>query len=328
MARLKELIQAARQYLAWESIWEDRETLNLDEFQRRQAETKRKASDDTISARIPETYQWLLVPKQDDPKGAIEWAEIRLQGQDSLAARAAKKLKTEELLLTQLGGTRLRFELDRVPLWRGNHVGVKQLIDDFAQYLYLPRLKNSDVLSEAIQGGAALLTWQTETFAYAEGWDEARRRYVGLQAGQQVKAVIADGRSLIVKPELAAAQAAEAARPAPSGVPSETGASPARPGATAGETSIATGPQPTPAKPKQPCRFHGAIPLDSARIGPDAGRIAEEVVQHLSRLVDSRVEVILEIHADIPYGVPDHIVRTVTENCRTLKFQDHGFEDE
>jgi hypothetical protein len=25
--------------------------------------------------------------------------------------------------------------------------------------------------------------------------------------------------------------------------------------------------------------------------------------------------------------VPEKVVRTVTENCRTLKFQDHGFEE-
>ncbi len=32
-----------------------------------------------------------------------------------------------------------RMELDRVPLWRGSHVAVKQLIEDFGRYLYLPR---------------------------------------------------------------------------------------------------------------------------------------------------------------------------------------------
>lgn len=37
-------------------------------------------------------------------------------------------------------------ELDKVPLWRGDHVTLKQLVEDFAQYLYLPRLKDSDVL--------------------------------------------------------------------------------------------------------------------------------------------------------------------------------------
>ena len=82
--RLRELQSAVRQFLAWDSIWDDRETLNLDPFQTKQAETKLRTSDETVDARIPETFQWLLVPGQSDPKGDIEWTEIRLQGQDSL----------------------------------------------------------------------------------------------------------------------------------------------------------------------------------------------------------------------------------------------------
>ena len=40
--------------------------------------------------------------------------------------RASKKLKSDELLLAGFAGTRLRMELDRVPLWRGDHVAIKQ----------------------------------------------------------------------------------------------------------------------------------------------------------------------------------------------------------
>ena len=79
------------------------------------------------------------------------------------------------------------------------------------------------------------------------------------------------------------------------------------------------------AKPK---RFHGTAVLDTARVGRDASRIAEEVVSHLSGLVGASVRVTIEIEADIPEGASDQIVRIVTENSRTLKFSDHGFEKE
>ena len=36
----------------------------------------------------------------------------------------------------------------------------------------------------------------------------------------------------------------------------------------------------------------------------------------------------LEIEAEIPNGAPDNVVRTVTENGRTLKFKSQGFERE
>ncbi|MGA7178357.1 MAG: hypothetical protein WBX11_02055 [Thiobacillaceae bacterium] len=79
------------------------------------------------------------------------------------------------------------------------------------------------------------------------------------------------------------------------------------------------------AKPK---RFHGSVTLDTARMGRDAGRIAEEVIAHLAGLVGADVTVTLEVEAVIPEGVPDSVVRTVTENSRTLKFRSQGFEKE
>ncbi len=324
--RLRELQQAVRQYLAWTSIWEEREKLNLDPFQAKQAETKRKGADETVKARIPETYQWLIVPGQSDPKGNPEWTDIRLQGQDGLAARAAKKLRNEELLMTQLGGTRLRHELDRIPLWRGNHVGVKQLADDMARYLYLPRLRDEDVLVEAVRDGLGCLTWREETFAYAEGFDEARGRYKGLRGGQAGQ-VLLDGHALLVKPDAAAPQIEAESRKLDPALGGKTGGGPVT--VTGGGTD-GGGRGGGPAVIETPPtlrRFHGSVELDPLRLGRDAGRIAEEVVQHLTRLVGAQVRVTLEIEAELPDGASEKLVRDVTENCRTLKFDTYGFEE-
>ena len=40
------------------------------------------------------------------------------------------------------------------------------------------------------------------------------------------------------------------------------------------------------------------------------------------------VEVTLEIEAEIPDGALEQVVRTVTENARTLDFRSQGFEEE
>ena len=81
--------------------------------------------------------------------------------------------------------------------------------------------------------------------------------------------------------------------------------------------------QPATALPK---RFHGSVLLDETRVGRDASRIADEVISHLSGLMGATVRVTLEIEAEIPSGAPDNVVRTVTENGRTLKFSSQGFE--
>jgi predicted AAA+ superfamily ATPase len=325
--RLRELEQSVRQYLAWLSIWDDRVTLNLDQFQTRQAETKRKSADEAIDLRITEAYQWLLVPGQPDPKGEVAWTDLKLQGQDSLATRAAKKLKNEESLVTQMGGVRLRTELDRIPLWTGNHVSIKQLAEYMARYLYLPRLRDEQVLLAAIQEGVSSLTWQRETFAYAEGWDEQRQRYLGLRAGQSMR-VVSDDRSLLVKPDVATAQfdAERQPDPFPTKGP-EPGHGPGSVSTTqltgAGRSASTTITPQTP----QLRRFHGSVTLDARRLGRDASRIAEEVVQHLSSIVGADVQITLDIHAELPENASDKLVRDVTENCSTLNFNDFGFEE-
>lgn len=75
-------------------------------------------------------------------------------------------------------------------------------------------------------------------------------------------------------------------------------------------------------------RFPGTAKIDANRPSRDADQIASAVVPHLSGLVGATVTVTIEIEADIPSGAPDNVVWTVTENCRTLKFENQGFEEE
>ena len=314
--RLQDLDEAVRKYLAWASILAEKETLDLSPFQVRQAETQKQAADAAVTARLPETYQWLLVPEQKTPQAAVEWHALRLTGADALAVRASKKLRIEDLLITSLGSTILRKHLDEVPLWRGDHVAIRQLVEDFARYLYLPRLTGPEVLAQAMRDGVALLTWQSDTFAYAERFDEAGGRYRGLRGGQVV-ALGAEDAGLIVKPEVARRQLEAEAPPALGPGPKP---SPDPSGGRAGDS------EPTPVPPRLPRRFHGTVSLDPTRVGRDAGRIAEEVIAHLVGQPGAEVSVTLEIEAHFPDGASEQTVRTVTENSRTLKFKSHGFE--
>lgn len=316
--RLQDLEDAVCWYLAWESIIQDIEVLNLPPHQQRQAETRREESDRAVTARLPETYQWLLVPTQDDPQGDIKWQELRLQGNEGLAVRASRKLKDEDKLRIKLAGTLLRMELDRVPLWRGNHVEIRQLVQDFARYLYLPRLKNPSVLIEAVKDGVALLSWERDSFAYADSFDQSMQRYRGLRVNQSIALSDAEPLGLLVKPEVAKRQLEEEREPELSGQMQ----------VSEGRVPAGTSERETKAQAVLRRRFHGSVALNPIRVGSDAARIAEEVIVHLASLPSANVQVILEIEANVQPGVPDHVIRIVTENCRALKFTDHGFEEE
>jgi hypothetical protein len=75
-------------------------------------------------------------------------------------------------------------------------------------------------------------------------------------------------------------------------------------------------------------RFHGTVALDATRVGCDAGKVAEEVLAHLSGQPGAEVDVTLEITVRLPDGASEQTVRTVSENARTLKFTSQGFEEE
>jgi hypothetical protein len=120
---------------------------------------------------------------------------------DALAERASKKLRNDEYLVVNFASSRLRMEMDRVPLWRGNHVPIRQLVEDFARYLYLPRLQTTTVLLNAVRDGLSLLTWQHDAFAYAESYDESAGRYRGLRSGPRANITEGDT-GLLVLPEV------------------------------------------------------------------------------------------------------------------------------
>ena len=182
------------------------------------------------------------------------------------------------------------------------------------------------MLLSAIQDGLQLLLWQQESFAYADSYAEDKGRYLGLRSGKPISLTESNLMGLLVKPEVAWEQLENdriVVTPPPPG-----GGTTLPPSHSRGPGPAVIGPLPiAPIEPAKPKRFHGSVKLDATRVGRDAGRIGDEVIAHLVGLMGSRVTVTLEIAAEIPTGVPENVVRTVTENARTLKFTDQGFEE-
>ncbi len=324
--RLSELEQAVRSWLAWTSIKQDEEQLNLDASTKRQVDKQVQNHEDTINARLLETFCHLIVPTQEGTN-PIEWSVSRLQGGDSLVMRASKKLKNEQQLITEWSPALLRMELDRW-LWKeADHISVRQLWEYLAQYLYLSRLRNEEVLTAAVRSGAGSLTWG-DYFAYASGV-KSDGSYMGLVAGS-IPSVSLDGASVLVKPEAAKKQREEEAKKQeipPVYPPGETTS-------TNGVSDVGTAgadlfPPETIESKKEVVlrRFHGTVELDATRLGRDAGRISDEVLTHLTSLLGAKAKIVLEIDVEVPGGIPEDKMRIINENCNTLKFKRHGFEE-
>jgi hypothetical protein len=312
--RLEELHDATRQYLAWSSIYNQREELNLDAFQTTQARTKAESANETVHLRIRETWVLVLVPRQTDPAGGVQWEEVKLSVADKpLAERTATKLVAEELLLPVFGSVRLKMELDKY-LWKDrDHVSFAELAEYFPRYLYLPRIVGRETLERSVQDVVAQAV-AGDLFAVAEAFDEASGKYLGLRlGGGGVFALMPS--TLIVKADIAQRQTKPPDPPPDIDPPVLP---PVKPDPT----------KPDPMVKQRPTRFFGSVRLDNQRLGSSAGKVVEEVVQHLATLPGAEVDVRLEIHVRVPGGIGESVVRTVTENCNTLKFDSKGFEGE
>ncbi|MCL2099476.1 MAG: hypothetical protein FWH24_03440, partial [Oscillospiraceae bacterium] len=328
MASLK---QAVRLYIAWKSIKDDSEDLNLDAAQNRETENNLQRANETVESRIKEAYCWLLVPyiDKDTDMKTIVWDNIRISGgSDNIITKAAKKMLQNEAVITQWAPALLRMELDNI-LWReADNISIKKLWEYLCTYCYLPRLANENVLNDTIQTGAN----SAEYFAIASAYDGSR--YIDLKFNQHISMVEHSG--YLVKPDKAKNQLAEeeAKRRAdenfnnPEDTNTETKPTVYTPlsefeGSEIiyDENSII---KPEPPKNK---RFFMSAELDVTRINRDVQKYVEEIIQHLTSVDGAKVKISIEVEAESADGFTQQTVRTISENCQTLKIRDSGFEN-
>lgn len=331
------LQQTVRRYLAWKYIKENSEDLNLDAAQNRETDNNLARFNKTVDDQIKETYCWLLVPyidKAADLKTII-WDTIRISGgNETIIGRAANKMRQNEQIITKWAPALLKMELDNVLWTSSNHIQIKVLWDYLCTYCYLPRLADESVLLDAISAGLA----STEYFAYAAGFDGTR--YLDLKYNRSVEMVdrsaylvkVSTAQKLLAEDE-AKRQAAETeAQDAQQGLDSDTErtTSASRQDVSEGSTQHFVPAPSTPAPPAElpkNKRFYMSVSLDTTRIGRDVQRLVEEVITHLTTAEGTQVEVSLEVNVQAPGGISQQLVRTVSENCRTLHVDDFGFEE-
>jgi len=327
--QLECLADNTAKYLAWESIIAEKEELNLDPSQAKQAHNRLQDSDQDVENQISQTYQWLLVPEQPDPQEAIVWKATRLRSPEpSLALSASQKAVHEAYLSDTYAAENLCLEFLETFIWtKKNHISLQDLWEYLTKYIYLPRLKDENVLLEAIASGVYSTVW-SQWFAYAQGFDPETETYQELKAGESINPTIAQN-SLIVKPDVAQKQLQLMQQPSPNSLGQYSTASPGQESQAhiiVGETITAANYGASLADKPSHRRFYGVVEIDALRLNRDVGIISDEVIQHLISLKNTKVKITLEIQAEIPEGIPDNVARTIMENCQTLKFQQQGLE--
>ena len=318
---MQALKQGVRLFLAWKSIKDDKDDLNLDAAQNREADENLRRCDETVDARIKEAYCWLLVPyidKNEDLKTII-WDSIKISGgNESIILKAEKKMLQNEAVITAWAPALLKMELDNL-LWReADSIAIKKLWEYLSTYCYLPRLANENVLNEAIRTGVD----RAEYFAYCSGIDGLR--YVDLKFNQSIDMVERSG--YLVKTDAAKKQLEEEEAKRRAEANAKTGSESDGYAATSNVGELLTVNNAPPEIIQKNKRFFMSAEIDTTRINRDVQKLVEEIIQHLTSVDGAQVKVSMEVEAVSADGFSQQTVRTVSENCRTMRIKESGFE--
>ena len=310
---------AFNDYLGWSHVLTNEADLDLTQNQKNQASQRQAQANQTVTSRLLQTFTWALVPTQPDPGAPFVIRETKVEGQsESLADRVSRRLGNDGDLSTRQAAATIRLAIGKVPqIWKDGHVSLGALWDLYSQYPYMPRLRDRRVLNEGIVDMPMI--WQTDAFALATGYDDAAERYIGLWTPEDKgTAPAATDSLLLVRPDIAAKQRdAEVPLPVDPDPDEPVIDDPDRP---------PTG-RPDIVFPNAKTRFYGVKTLNSDKIALDFKNIADEVLAHLRADVNTNVVVRIEIEATDATGFDEGKVRTVSENARTLKFDQSSFEE-
>jgi uncharacterized protein len=178
--------------------------------------------------------------------------------------------------------------------------------EDTLRYLYLPRLKNPDVLAHAIQSGAK----SRDFFATAYG--QSGEKFDGFQFGDA--SIQFDDTLLLIKPEAAKAYEASQVKPVEPTIVEHPP-----------ENIIVDGDNGDMHQTRARS-FHCMAEVASATAKMRLVQIADETIAVLSSDPNAAVKIAVDIAAEFPNGATDQVKRAVSENARSLGLKSADWE--
>jgi Protein of unknown function (DUF499)/Swt1-like HEPN len=317
--------EIARKFIAWRSIVNDEKiSANLTRAQYEDAQSRMHQSADGLTQRVRSTWSHVLYPVQSVETGnssgpatgfAIEHTSVvnRAPGKP-IPQVVYDKLRTSGVIVDELGPDTFMAEIRKIWEDATPHVSVATLLDWFASYVYLPRLRDDVTLTNAIEKLVAKIDTPV---AFAESFHEATGEYHGISKWSLGLPDVAKGllvwrKMLLQQDESAQGEGA--------------GESVDKTGKPADKSKSGLG----PGDQRRPKRFFGSITLDPDKAGLQVAKIAEEILFELGRPKGAKLILTLEIEGSAADGYPDDIIDVVRSNIRDLKLDVNtiGFEEE
>ena len=310
---MSRLMDSARTALAWKSIVDDADNGQLEILpaQRKNADTEVKSANAALPRTARECFRWLLCPVQDVPtaaKSEIESHTVSTSG-GTAAAEIDRVCKDNELIIEEWAPTHLRTRLKSL-YWDDSRpaASAMKFWEDSLRYLYLPRLKDKNVLARVVRSGSA----GRDFFGTAYG--HAGDEFEGFDFGSGEARL--DDSLLLIEPGVAKAYAIRQ-KSIIIVQPPDLEVGPSR-GTSKHDAGVGTGSSDNGGPPKASAFYQGSAEVPAATAKYTLMNLAEELVALLTQDPSGRVTVKLEIQADFPNGVGEGTRRAVTENGKAL----------
>jgi hypothetical protein len=325
--KLEGLEDTVRQYLGWQQVARNHESLNLGAQQKKQADEWVSRTDKAVSDKIAETYSWAVFANQPDSKKPFELEFTKVENSSSsLAERTSQKLERSGVLVTAFSpaglGAELSTHLELV--WREGDLTLEEVWAYFTKHTYLPKLVSRSVLDDAIKSLPGAILLGTESFAIADSIDPVTSKYVNLILPDDTQAKVQVMDSTILVSIDKARQQRKLDSELMAGEILEIKEDPTVAPTHAKSAGVSTE---LPNLPVSNTRFFGSLKVDPISYARDFTALNREILDRISDS-DVELEILVEIQAKKRAGFDPGVQRTVTENAKTLGFSESSFESD
>ncbi len=301
-SNLDTLYDNTRHLLAWKSIERQKEELNLDATQLKEASKQVKEYTQKLSASLGSVYKYLLVPEAKTEEEV--WTSYKLSDEENLVLKAADIAKENDCGIEKYAPQFLKDILNQY-FWKDSNrreLQIKYLWDNFfSRYLYLPKLANEQVLLDTIQEGV-----NRNLFAISSGVEDGEYTGLRFECGN-------------VYPEDYLVEWSAAKKQQPLLEQQEE-----REESNLSECSNSLESKNSEShESARPKKFHMSTELNPERAGRDLRKYLEDIVDNLGD--DCTVKLNLQMNARSDAGFPSDVVKLIKENLKSLNIEDEGF---
>ena len=204
---IRDLKNLVKNYLAWNSIMNGDAhhgaLSNLEGARLDQTKGNLETAEDAVTSALFKAYRWALAPSQADPqKNAYDFSVADTKPDDGrIMKRLRDKFIADDAIVTKIDPDIFAGKLQQ-HIWSSDayqeHIGVNTLWELMARNVYMPRLRDRNVLAMCIRDGIA-----AGTFGYASAYQDGDYANFRFEAQIGGLRIVEDSTAVLINPEMA-----------------------------------------------------------------------------------------------------------------------------